>query len=94
MFNISLSSECPLASTPAPVSPSISCRILPNCTSIDCCVEVGFLANRSINILVSMDPCTSVLSLNIEKLQHKVTLYNYQFGKPDNFTLQGSIRIE
>ena len=89
-----MTSDCDTASTPVPLSGTTSCHILPDCTSIDCCVDVSFLANRSINIQVAMDPCGSVLSLNIEKFQHNVTLYNYQFGKLDNYTLQGILRLE
>lgn len=41
-----------------------------------------------------MDPCEAIMSLNIEKMQYNITLFDYDFGTTDHFTLQGALRIE
>lgn len=86
--------ECESTVLLPPLPSSVSCHILDSCTSIDCCAEVAFLGGRSINVQVLMDPCEAIMSLNIEKMQYNITLFDYDFGTTDHFTLQGALRIE
>lgn len=86
--------ECESTVLLPPLPSSVSCHIPDSCTSIDCCAEVAFLGGRSINVQVLMDPCEAIMSLNIERMQYNITLFDYDFGTTDHFTLQGAIRIE
>ncbi|XP_062616058.1 uncharacterized protein LOC134277763, partial [Saccostrea cucullata] len=86
--------ECPNTGVPSPLPSSVSCHIPQLCTGIDCCAEIGFLGGRTINVQVLMDPCEAIMSLNIEKMQYNLTLFDYDFGTTDHFTLQGAIRID
>lgn len=86
--------DCPKASAPVALPDKVSCLIPDICTGIDCCAEVDFLAGRSINTQVLLDPCQSIMSLNLEKMQYNVTLFDYEFGTTDHFSLQGALRLE
>uniref|UniRef100_K1PXP9 Uncharacterized protein n=1 Tax=Magallana gigas TaxID=29159 RepID=K1PXP9_MAGGI len=86
--------DCQSIPTLPPLPGSVSCHIPDSCTSIDCCAEVAFLGGRSINVQVLMDPCEAIMSLNIEKMQYNITLFDYNFGTTDHFTLQGALRID
>ncbi|XP_062579219.1 uncharacterized protein LOC134241150, partial [Saccostrea cucullata] len=86
--------DCPSIPFLPALPSSVSCHIPNTCTSIDCCAEIAFLNGRSINVQVLMDPCEAIMSLNIEKMQYNITLFDYDFGTTDHFTLQGAIRID
>ena len=87
-------SDCPKASVPAALSDKVACVIPDICTGIDCCAELYFLGGRTINTQVLLDPCQSVMSLNLEKMQYNITLFDYEFGTTDHFSLQGALRLE
>ena len=76
-------SECPseiLNKTVSPLPDHISCVISDKCTSIECCVDVGFL-QRSFSLSLELDGCIGQLTISIEKVSFRKMLYEYSWGK-------------
>ncbi|ESO82597.1 hypothetical protein LOTGIDRAFT_236952 [Lottia gigantea] len=77
-----------------PALPSdLSCQVPDFCTGIDCCLQVPFL-KRSFRAVASINMCTNVLTLSIEKIKLQKSLINYNWGQPDSFNLRGVIRVD
>jgi hypothetical protein len=86
-------SDCP-THFPLPVlSGPISCHIPELCTGVDCCVDVNLLS-KSFHAFVYLDACNQMLNIGIEKLAFNLTMFNYEWGKHEQFYLQRMVRIE
>ncbi|KAL5015119.1 hypothetical protein ScPMuIL_009389 [Solemya velum] len=71
-------SECSESPTLVPLSASLTCKMLQSCTGVECCVEVGLL-KRNVNVKVALDPCLYTLTLAIDNLEVKQTLFDFQW---------------
>lgn len=72
-------SECPLDILKPHLQQDISCTHLASCTGVECCVDVKTI-NRSINVVLDLDPCSHRLIIGIENLSENVSLYNFKMG--------------
>ncbi|KAK6174798.1 hypothetical protein SNE40_013376 [Patella caerulea] len=88
--------ECP-SSKVVPYLPdlpdALTCHMGSRCTSIDCCVDVGFL-DRSFYFGVDVNLCDYTITATIENLSYKRKLFNYKWGEVDHFYLKGVVRVD
>lgn len=63
----------------APISDSVTCLVKDTCTSISCCVDVGFM-KTSFEAYLTLDACNSWLDVGIEKLSFNLSLKDVNFG--------------
>lgn len=59
---------------------TVNCYIDQTCTAVKCCQEISQLST-TMETEVTIDPCDFMLTVRIEKLQFKVTLFDYEWGK-------------
>ncbi|XP_021353372.1 uncharacterized protein LOC110450253 [Mizuhopecten yessoensis] len=88
--------DCPLAignNTLPSLPADLSCRLPSHCTGVDCCLSLGFIS-RTLNAYVDVDSCHFTLSFGIEKLQHEITLFTYDWGKQEHLYLNGGFRLD
>lgn len=84
--------ECPKAIDTGVLPDYIKCHVPSYCTGIDCCVHVG-LVKRSFRVYLHLDACNYVFAIGIEKFGLNVSLLDYQWGKTEEFSMFGALRI-
>lgn len=73
--------DCPLPVLTIPLPTDLLCHIPATCTSVHCCVISHTPLNRSISVLLDLDPCNQRILLEIENFAHQISLYDFTFGK-------------
>lgn len=73
--------DCPLPVMTSPLPTDLLCHIPATCTSVQCCVTSHTPLNRSISVLLELDPCNQRILLEIENFAHQISLYDFTFGK-------------
>ncbi|XP_060567959.1 uncharacterized protein LOC132726631 [Ruditapes philippinarum] len=85
--------ECPSTVENLPmVSDGIVCTLYDSCTSLSCCMNVADI-EYNLKMSLSIDPCTQILKIQIEKLVNEITLIDYDFGTVEELWLFGLCRI-
>ncbi|KAL3873866.1 hypothetical protein ACJMK2_036950, partial [Sinanodonta woodiana] len=86
-------SSCPYDVKLPSLPSGVACHIPSLCTGVQCCVDVEFL-NRSFNAFLLLDSCNYKLTVGIEKLNFTKHLFDYSWGKQDQFWLFGAVRLD
>lgn len=63
----------------APISYSVTCLVKDTCTSVSCCVDIGFM-KTSFEAYLTLDACNYWLDVGIEKLSFNLSLKDVTFG--------------
>ncbi|XP_062582876.1 uncharacterized protein LOC134244633, partial [Saccostrea cucullata] len=72
---------------------SISCHIPYLCNEIQCCVRAENI-RRSFQVVVSLDPCSQIMLIKLERLTIKVDLLEFKFGTKHHYNLVGLLRAD
>ncbi|XP_062581277.1 uncharacterized protein LOC134243073, partial [Saccostrea cucullata] len=72
---------------------SVTCHIPYLCNEIQCCVRAESI-RRSFQVVVSLDPCSQIMLIKLERMTIKVDLLNFQFGKTQQYSLVGFLRAD
>lgn len=62
-----------LTSTP------LVCYLDSTCTAVDCCIQVTRIS-RTLNVKVTLDPCSHMLTVELERFKIKLDLLTYTKG--------------
>lgn len=73
--------DCPLPVLTRNLPTDLLCHIPATCTSVKCCVTSHTPLNRSISVLLELDPCNQRILLEIENFAHQISLYDFTFGE-------------
>lgn len=84
--------DCPANLQMGTLPSFVSCHIQDYCTGIQCCVDVE-LIGKSLTIYAFLNACDYKLEIGIEKFNLNVTLLDYKWGKIEEFSLFGVLRI-
>ncbi|XP_053390116.1 uncharacterized protein LOC128553035, partial [Mercenaria mercenaria] len=84
--------ECPKSIKSRALPDFITCHVPSYCTGVDCCVTVG-LVKRSFKVYLHLDACNYVFTVGIEKFGVNISLLDYEWGKTEEFSLLGALRI-
>lgn len=84
---------CPENISLPTITGPVTCHLGNTCTSIDCCVSVP-LIRKSFRMFLDLDVCSYKLRVGIESLQAEIPLFNYEWGKPQVFRLQGALQLQ
>jgi hypothetical protein len=87
-----LYSDCPRSLDTIGLPDVISCHIPTYCTGFDCCVYMD-IVKRSFKLFLHIDACSYMFSIGIEKFGLNVSLLEYEWGKTEQFSLMGALRI-
>ncbi|KAK3609658.1 hypothetical protein CHS0354_035943 [Potamilus streckersoni] len=68
------------------------CNIPSFCTGVECCTTVPELF-VNLHTKVFVDACKKVLSVAIEKMTFEISLLDYQWGKNEEVSLQGVVKL-
>ncbi|KAL5015120.1 hypothetical protein ScPMuIL_009390 [Solemya velum] len=89
-----VNNKCPLSFLKLPNLPKmVSCHIPKKCTAINCCMSVDFLG-LSFNAFIDIDTCNYKLSGCVEKICFNITLFEYDWGKQEQITIQDVVRLD
>ncbi|VDI45264.1 Hypothetical predicted protein [Mytilus galloprovincialis] len=91
-YNGEWSKECAFNMSLPNLSSLVACRIFETCLGLTCCVKNEFL-QRTFQIYFELDPCSSKLSIGIEKAFYNTTLTDFKWGFDNYFSLQGIVRV-
>ena len=56
------------------------CYLDSTCTAVDCCIQVNRIS-RNLNVKVSLNPCSHILTLELERFEIELDLITYTKGK-------------
>ncbi|XP_060596418.1 uncharacterized protein LOC132750445 [Ruditapes philippinarum] len=84
--------DCPRTLDTIGLPDVISCHIPTYCTGFDCCVYMD-IVKRSFKLYLHIDTCNNMFSIGIEKFGLNVSLLEYEWGKAEQFSLFGALRI-
>lgn len=85
-------SECPHPVDSVALPEFITCHVPSYCTGIDCCVHIG-LVKRSFKVFLHLDACNFIFAIGIEKFGLNISLLEYEWGKTEEFSLLGVLRV-
>lgn len=71
--------DCQMEVEMAPISDSVTCLVKDTCTSVSCCVDIGFM-KTSFEAYLTLDACNYWLDVGIEKLSFNLSLKDVIFG--------------
>lgn len=71
--------DCQMEVEMAPISDSVTCLVKDTCTSVSCCVDIGFM-KTSFEAYLTLDACNYWLDVGIEKLSFNLSLKDVTFG--------------
>lgn len=71
--------DCQMEVVMAPISDSVTCLVKDTCTSVSCCVDIGFM-KTSFEAYLTLDACNYWLDVGIEKLSFNLSLKDVIFG--------------
>jgi len=92
MFSLCFVTDCPLnVDTPALPS-SLSCHLEDYCTGVQCCLDVNTIG-KSFTTYVFLNACEFKLEIGIEKFSLNISLLTYPWGKMEEFSLFGVLRV-
>ncbi|CAG2233871.1 unnamed protein product [Mytilus edulis] len=91
-YNGDWNKECASNMSLPSLSPSVACHILGTCMGLTCCVKNDLL-KRTFQIYFELDPCSSKLSIGIEKVFLNTSLTDFKWGFDNYFSLQGIVRV-
>lgn len=61
-------------------SEPLVCHLDYDCTGVDCCLQVDKIG-RTLRAFVSLDPCSQIMTISLERFTIQVDLLNYAFGQ-------------
>ncbi|KAK3609660.1 hypothetical protein CHS0354_035945 [Potamilus streckersoni] len=79
-------STCPIPLNLPALPNNVACHIPDICTGFDCCVYFPLLG-RSFHIMVKLDACNYLFTLQLENWKKEIVLLEYEFGTPGNVSL-------
>ncbi|XP_052806230.1 uncharacterized protein LOC128235448 [Mya arenaria] len=68
------------------------CQLLSHCTGVRCCIT-STQTGLNFEILLDVDPCTQMLTMQIEHYKKELPLHELQYGTNFEFWLQGVVRM-
>lgn len=74
---------CPSTEGLTNLSGRVSCNLDAACSKMKCCVDVEDLV-RTMEVLLSIDHCNSILTIELERLSEDISLIDYNWGKSKN----------
>ncbi|XP_071798137.1 uncharacterized protein [Asterias amurensis] len=75
--------------------PTFSCRINSHCTSLHCCLNLDLKVTQlSSKAWLEIDPCNYKLSVGIGMWYFNISLFSYEWGKMERFSIGQAISVE
>lgn len=90
--NYFLFSVCTLDVELADLSDNAFCTLSSKCNAIDCCLKSKLL-QRNFAASLSVDQCSMVLTVAIEKLQFEIRLLDFEWGMQQTGLFQSNKTI-
>eukprot|EP00105_Crassostrea_gigas_P044414 XP_019928562.1 PREDICTED: uncharacterized protein LOC105342368 [Crassostrea gigas] len=72
----------------------ISCHLMSHCTGVECCLDLHDPLQQTIYFFLDLDFCLQTLRVGVETLVYEKTLFSYQYGVKDEFSLMDIIQIQ
>uniref|UniRef100_K1Q7J7 Uncharacterized protein n=1 Tax=Magallana gigas TaxID=29159 RepID=K1Q7J7_MAGGI len=72
---------------------AVVCHISYLCSEVQCCVRADDI-RRTFQVELSVDPCSKIMLIKLERLTIKVDLLVFQFGTVHHFSLVGFLKAE
>ncbi|XP_052806223.1 uncharacterized protein LOC128235441 [Mya arenaria] len=88
----SWTSVCPNDLSLTNLTESVSCSIGRSCADVRCCLYSQTL-QRTFTVEMSLDACVKKLNLAIEQLYMNISLYNFEWGQVNTFSMFGVVRL-
>ena len=75
--------------------PTVSCRINSQCTSLHCCLNLDLKVTQlSSKAWLEIDPCDFKLSVGMGMWYFNISLFSYEWGKMERFSIGRAINVE
>ena len=71
---------------------SLYCSARDSCLALDCCADVNEIGQK-LHFDVDFDICHNMININIENVNHSISLFDYNYGTLKEVSLAGVVTL-